>query len=229
MLGSSILRRLLAHRLACVFTLHARRRACRASSARRSLSCRLRVARSRARTPFTVEDLVRLQRVADPAISPDGRTVVFSVRETDMAANRGRMDLWSLDLATKGAQPRRLTTHPENDSSPEWSGDGRDIYFLSDAQRLQPGVAPAGQRRRSEQVTDLPLDVGSFQPRAQRRAHRRHAGRVSPTAPISPAPASALKQSQELEGHRRRSTTASSCATGTPGATAASRSCSCSS
>ena len=42
------------------------------------------------RHPFSVEDLVRLKRVADPALSPDGKTVVFTLRETDMAANRGR-------------------------------------------------------------------------------------------------------------------------------------------
>ena len=64
------------------------------------------------RHPFSVEDLVRLKRVSDPALSPDGKTVAFVVRETDLAANRGRQDLWSLDLATKGAQPRRLTTNP---------------------------------------------------------------------------------------------------------------------
>ena len=62
---------------------------------------------------------------------PTAKTVVFTLRETDMAANRGRMDLWSLDLATKGAQPRRLTTHPENDNAPQWSRDGRYVYFLS--------------------------------------------------------------------------------------------------
>src|SRR5262245_21418238 len=81
--------------------------------------------------PFSVEDLVRLKRVSEPALSPDGKTVVFTVRETDVAANRGRQDLWSLDLATKGAQPRRLTTDPENDNAPEWSRDGRFVYFIS--------------------------------------------------------------------------------------------------
>ncbi len=96
--------------------------------------------------PFTVEDLVRMQRVSDPTISPDGRTVVYTVRETDLAANRGRTDLWSLDLATKGAQPRRLTTHPDSDSSAEWSADGREVFPVH-AQRLQPGVAPVRQRR----------------------------------------------------------------------------------
>lgn len=48
-----------------------------------------------ARHPFSVEDLVRLNRVSDPVLSPDGKTVAFTVRETDMAANRGRTDLWS--------------------------------------------------------------------------------------------------------------------------------------
>lgn len=111
--------------------------------------------------PFSVEDLVRLNRVSEPVLSPDGKTVVFTVRETDMDANRGRTDIWSLDLATKGAQPRRLTSDPENDSSPQWSADGRTLYFLSSRSgssqvwRLQTG----GE---AEQVTRLPLDVGSF-------------------------------------------------------------------
>jgi dipeptidyl aminopeptidase/acylaminoacyl peptidase len=112
--------------------------------------------------PFTVEDLVRLQRVAEPAVSPDGRTVVFSVRETDMAANRGRLDLWSLDLATKGAQPRRLTTHRENDSSPEWSSDGREIYFLSTRSGSSQVWRLPATGGEAIQVTDLPLDVGTF-------------------------------------------------------------------
>ena len=112
--------------------------------------------------PFTVEDLVRLQRVADPVISPDGRTVVFSVRETDMAANRGRIDLWSLDLATKGAQPRRLTTHRENDSSPEWSADGREIYFLSTRSGSSQVWRLPANGGEAIQVTDLALDVGTF-------------------------------------------------------------------
>jgi dipeptidyl aminopeptidase/acylaminoacyl peptidase len=114
------------------------------------------------RHPFSVEDLVRLKRVSDPALSPDGKTVVFALRETDMAANRGRQDLWSLDLATKGAQPRRLTTHPENDNSAEWSRDGRYIYFVSGRSGSSQVWRLAAAGGEAEQVTTLPLDVGSF-------------------------------------------------------------------
>jgi dipeptidyl aminopeptidase/acylaminoacyl peptidase len=114
------------------------------------------------RHPFSVEDLVRLNRVSDPALSPDGKTVVYVVRETDLAANRGRQDLWSLDLATKGAQPRRLTSNPENDNSPDWSRDGRYVYFISSRSgSAQVWRLPAAGGE-AEQVTSLPLDVGSF-------------------------------------------------------------------
>ncbi len=39
--------------------------------------------------PFTADDLVRLDRVGAPALSPDGSKLVYSVRTTDMAANKG--------------------------------------------------------------------------------------------------------------------------------------------
>jgi dipeptidyl aminopeptidase/acylaminoacyl peptidase len=115
-----------------------------------------------ARQPFSVEDLVRLQRVSEPALSPDGKSVVFVLRETDIAANRGREDLWSLDLQTKGARPRRLTSNPENDNAPAWTSDGRYLYFLSSRSGATQVWRLPSAGGEAEQVTDLPVDVGSF-------------------------------------------------------------------
>lgn len=112
--------------------------------------------------PFSVDDLVRLRRVSEPAMAPDGKTVVFTMRETDLGANRGRTDLWALDLVTKNAQPRRITSHPENDSSAQWSSDGKWIYFLSargGSDQVWRLDAAGGE---AQAVTHLPLDVGSF-------------------------------------------------------------------
>ncbi len=119
-------------------------------------------AAGQARQPFTVQDLVRLKRISEPALSPDGRTVVFTVRETDMAANRGRTDLWTLDVATKGALPRRLTSHTANDSSAQWSADGRHIYFASTRSGSNQIWRIGMNGGEAEQVTNLPLDIGSF-------------------------------------------------------------------
>jgi dipeptidyl aminopeptidase/acylaminoacyl peptidase len=112
--------------------------------------------------PFTVQELVRLQRLSEPALSTDGRTVVFTLRDTDMEANRGRTDLWSLDIATKGALPRRLTSHPANDTSAQWSADGRYIYFLSTRSGSNQVWRLGTNGGEAEQVTNVPLDIGTF-------------------------------------------------------------------
>src|SRR5687768_9107809 len=79
---------------------------------------------------LTAADLVTFARVSEPALSPDGRKLVYSLRETDLAADRGRSDLWLKDLDA-GTPARRLTTHEENDTAAAWSPDGAGIYFLS--------------------------------------------------------------------------------------------------
>lgn len=132
-----------------------------------ALSCALltltaSAALAQAKRPFTAQDLVSLNRVSEPALSPDGKTVVFTLRETDLAANRGRTDLWALDLATKAAQPRRLTSHPDNDGSAQWSGDGRFVYFLSSRGGSNQVWRLSSTGGEAEQVTRLPLAVGSF-------------------------------------------------------------------
>src|SRR5579871_5343885 len=70
--------------------------------------------------PFSAEDLMRLKRISDPQVSPDGRHLAYVLRETDFEANNGRTALWLLDLTHPHAAPRRLTTDAGNDSSPRW-------------------------------------------------------------------------------------------------------------
>ena len=110
--------------------------------------------------PFTAEQLVRLHRVGAPVVSPDGTQVAYSVRETDMDSGKGRFDLWISSLG--GGKAKRLTQHDAADTEPAWSRDGKWVYFLSarsgssQVWRISPGGGAAAQ------VTDLPLDVGSY-------------------------------------------------------------------
>jgi dipeptidyl aminopeptidase/acylaminoacyl peptidase len=121
--------------------------------------------------PFSVQDLVRLERMSEVAVAPDGKHVTYTQRSTDMEANKGRTSVWLLDTGKRGVSPVRLSDSANNASSSQWSGDGRFVYFLSNRSgstqvwRVSAGgTAPRGDTplADSTQVTNLPLDVGSF-------------------------------------------------------------------
>ena len=82
--------------------------------------------------PLTPQDLVTLSRVAAPAVSPDGRWLVWQQRETDLDANKGRTDLWRLDLKAARATPAKFASLPgANEGSPAFAKDGT-LWFVSD-------------------------------------------------------------------------------------------------
>ncbi len=137
--------------------------------------------------PFGIRDLVRLERLSDLAVSPDGKRVAYTLRGTDMDANKGRTGIWLLDTQKRNAAAARLTDLAANASSAEWSADGRYVYFLSNrsgSSQVWRGDARwldvrSGDSRRNDarhgdvarddaepsdaqQITNLPLDVGSF-------------------------------------------------------------------
>ena len=111
---------------------------------------------------FTPTDLNALSRVSDPQVSPNGRYVVYVQRETDFDANRGRNDLWLVDMDAPTPKARRLTQHSANDSNPRWAPDGQSIYFLSTRAGSMQIWRLSMLGGEAVQITDYPLDVGTF-------------------------------------------------------------------
>ena len=111
--------------------------------------------------PFNVHDLVTMERISEPQVSPDGKTLAFVLRVTDLEANKGRTSLWA--VGTDGNGLRQLTRPAKgNDSNPRWAPDGQGLFFLStrsgSSQVWQLPVS-GGEAR---QLSDLPLDVSSL-------------------------------------------------------------------
>ena len=121
---------------------------------------------------LAIEDLVKLERVGNPLVSPDASKVIYSVRSTDSDKNRGHTEIWLLDLIDAQATPRRLTHSEASNSDPEWSPTGDAIYFLSSRSGTAQVWRLPLNGGEAAQVTDLPLDVTSFRlsPRADRIA-----------------------------------------------------------
>ncbi|MGZ8291455.1 MAG: prolyl oligopeptidase family serine peptidase [Telluria sp.] len=111
---------------------------------------------------LTVEDLVAMERVGAPVLSPDASRVVYSVRTTELDKNRGHNELWMVDRRAAKPAPVRLTNHSASSSDPQWSPAGDAVYFLSGRSgSSQVWRLPMGGGEAS-QVTSLALDVDNF-------------------------------------------------------------------
>jgi dipeptidyl aminopeptidase/acylaminoacyl peptidase len=82
------------------------------------------------RRAMTVDEFITLDRPGEPALSPDGRWVAYTVTSTDLAANRRRSDLWV--AARDGSRPPlRLSSDSLGGRSAAWSPDGRTLAFVT--------------------------------------------------------------------------------------------------
>ena len=82
-----------------------------------------------AKRPFALPDLYRVAGVGEPALSPDGKTVVYAVTTGDVKAGKRTTALWRVDA--DGRNGRRLTFSEARDTSPVFSPDGRTLAFVS--------------------------------------------------------------------------------------------------
>jgi dipeptidyl aminopeptidase/acylaminoacyl peptidase len=82
-----------------------------------------------AQSKFTINDLLKVRRVGDPQISPDGRWVAYVITDMDKTANRGLTQIYL--VSTDGGEPRQLTKDAKSSSAPRWSPDGKRLAFIS--------------------------------------------------------------------------------------------------
>ena len=85
-------------------------------------------AQEAAKHPITFDDMIKLHRISEPQVSPDGKWVAYTVATPDMDANRNASNIWL--VSTSGGHAVQLTQSGK-DTSPVWSPDGKTIAFLS--------------------------------------------------------------------------------------------------
>lgn len=75
------------------------------------------------------EKWISLKNVSNPIISPDGKTIVYSVSSTDWANNAYDNELW---IAREGMEPLQLTrTTKASSTNAAFTPDGKYVSFLA--------------------------------------------------------------------------------------------------
>ena len=93
------------------------------------VGCLAGLAQGQARRPMTFEDMMKMRRLGDIAVSPDSRWVMFSATDVDFAKNTKTSHLFIVPVA--GGETRALTASMAGESRGRFSPDGKQILFES--------------------------------------------------------------------------------------------------
>ncbi|MGA3009588.1 MAG: S9 family peptidase [Terracidiphilus sp.] len=82
-----------------------------------------------AKRPMTFEDMMRMKRLGDTAVSADGKWLAYSVTTVNLDKNTKTAELWLQAIA--GGEPFKLAMAQPGDSGVQFAPDGRSVLFFS--------------------------------------------------------------------------------------------------
>ncbi|MGO9776193.1 MAG: S9 family peptidase, partial [Terracidiphilus sp.] len=82
-----------------------------------------------AKRPMTFDDLMKMKRLGDTAVSPDGKWLAYGVTTVNLDQNTKTAELWIQAIA--GGEPKKLDGTQPGDSGIQFASDGRSVLFLS--------------------------------------------------------------------------------------------------
>ena len=122
----------------------------------------------------TVDQILSLKRAGSPDISPDGRWVAYTVRETNWDDNAYETEIWLADATTgdprqaqvgvSASNPatRQLTNAKKSSQSPAWSPDGSKLAFISDRTDKRQIYLISPQGGEADALTSVEDGISSF-------------------------------------------------------------------
>ncbi|HMD77305.1 MAG TPA: S9 family peptidase [Terracidiphilus sp.] len=81
------------------------------------------------RRPMTFEDMMKMKRLGETAVSADGKWLAYSVTTVNLEQNTKTAELWVQAIA--GGEPFKLSVAQPGDSGVQFAADGKRILFLS--------------------------------------------------------------------------------------------------
>lgn len=111
-----------------------------------------------AKAPFTFDAMMKLGRIDQPQMSPDGKTIAFVVQTVDLPNNTKPAQIYVVPV--EGGTPRQLTNEGLSNTRPRWAPDGKRILFVSDRNKLSQIWWMNADGSDPRVLTSLPTEAG---------------------------------------------------------------------
>src|SRR5882724_3033777 len=109
------------------------------------------------KAPFDAETLWKLARISDPQVSPDGKSVAFSVTTPDAAQNKKFNHIYVIPI--DGGQPKEIGNIGDSNERPRWSPDSKKIAFTSGKNGTSQIWIMDADGGNAARVTNLPTEA----------------------------------------------------------------------
>jgi dipeptidyl aminopeptidase/acylaminoacyl peptidase len=81
---------------------------------------------------FTIEELLKVRRVGDPQVSPDGQRIAFTIGDVNWDVNKVITQIYVIPVG--GGSMKQLTNGASSATAPRWSPDGKKIAYATGGQ-----------------------------------------------------------------------------------------------
>ena len=133
--------------------------------------------------PMTFEDMMQMRRLGDTDVSPDGKWLLYSVTDVDLAKNTRTPKLWIQPIT--GGEPNLVEGTQPGDGGARFSHDGKQLLFLSSRDGSQQ-IWLAGFDSTIGQTTNIRRATGS-QPNPKTNVRSREGNVGSPNLQLPDA------------------------------------------
>jgi dipeptidyl aminopeptidase/acylaminoacyl peptidase len=115
------------------------------------------------RRPMTFEDMMKMKRLGDTAVSADGKWLAYSATTVDLDQNTKTAELFIQPIA--GGEAKPLDVAQPGDSGVQFAPDGHSVLFLSGRNGSQQVWladfdTATGATSNPRQLTALPIETG---------------------------------------------------------------------
>ncbi len=122
------------------------------------VACALATALCAQKQPFDVQAMLKISRISEPALSPDGKLIAFTVQTVDIDQNMKPKQIWT--IPADGGPAKQITFQGSDNERPRWFPDSNRLAFISNRDGSSQVWTMEADGSQPKQISTLSTEAG---------------------------------------------------------------------